>query len=159
MLLQASFLVILVVSVAVREANGKFISNLSPVCMRCLCHASSNCNLSQGCSQGYCGPFFFNREYWEDAGRPTLSADDDPDRDQAFADCARDFRCAERAVENYMSKWGLDCNGDEVTDCDDYALIHFNGHNDCNQAIEGTNFGRRYATCRPRPVEVTSKDP
>jgi len=41
-----------------------------------------------------------------------------------------------------------DCNKDGVTDCDDYARIHFNGREDCS-AIDNTNFWRRYVTCRP----------
>lgn len=41
-----------------------------------------------------------------------------------------------------------DCNRDGVTDCDDYARIHFNGREDCS-AIDNTNYWRRYETCRP----------
>lgn len=73
--------------------------------MRCLCHASTQCNATVGCSQGYCGPYYLNRNYWKDAGQPVLH-DDDPERDQAFVDCAVDAACALRAVESYMAKWG-----------------------------------------------------
>jgi hypothetical protein len=45
------------------------------------------------------------REYWRDAGQVVLP-DDDPDRDQAFVDCAVDPACAQKAVENYMAKYG-----------------------------------------------------
>lgn len=73
--------------------------------MRCLCHASTTCNATIGCSRGYCGPYYLYREYWRDAGQVVLQ-DDDPDRDQAFVDCAVDSACAQKAVENYMAKYG-----------------------------------------------------
>ncbi|XP_025407187.1 lysozyme-like [Sipha flava] len=126
---------------------GRYVSNLSTGCLRCLCHASTACNATIGCSRGYCGPYYLYREYWRDAGQVVLP-DDDPDRDQAFVDCAVDPACAQKAVENYMAKYGRDCNNDGVTDCDDYARTHFNGKEDCS-AIDRTNFWRRYETCRP----------
>lgn len=43
-----------------------------------------------------------------------------------------------------------DCNRDGVTDCDDYAMLHFNLKDDCAPTLEGTNYGRRYASCRPK---------
>jgi len=73
--------------------------------MRCLCQASTLCNETIGCSRGYCGPYYLHREYWRDAGQVVLQ-DDDPDRDQAFVDCAADSACAQKVVENYMMKWG-----------------------------------------------------
>lgn len=81
------------------------MSNLSGNCVRCLCYASTLCNATVGCSRGYCGPYYLHRDYWKDAGQPVLH-DDDPDRDQAFVDCAVDAGCALKAVENYMAKWG-----------------------------------------------------
>lgn len=126
---------------------GRYVSNLNVNCMRCLCYASTLCNSTVGCSRGYCGPYYLYRDYWKEAGQLVLP-DDDPDRDQAFVDCASNMECAQKVVENYMVKWGKDCNKDGVTDCDDYARIHFNGREDCS-AIENTNFGRRYETCRP----------
>jgi len=63
------------------------------------------CNATIGCSRGYCGPYYLHREYWRDAGQVVLQ-DDDPDRDQAFVDCAVDAACAQKVVENYMMKWG-----------------------------------------------------
>lgn len=84
---------------------GRYVSNLSTGCLRCLCHASTACNATIGCSRGYCGPYYLYREYWKDAGQVVLP-DDDPDRDQAFVDCAADSACAQKAVENYMAKYG-----------------------------------------------------
>lgn len=42
-----------------------------------------------------------------------------------------------------------DCNNDGVTDCDDYAMLHFNLKDDCSTSLQSTNFGLRYSTCRP----------
>ncbi|XP_065220773.1 uncharacterized protein LOC135845853 [Planococcus citri] len=126
----------------------KYVSNLSAVCLKCLCYASTQCNATVGCQKGYCGLFFITKEYWAEAGRPTLP-DDDPDRTNAFSDCSKDYTCASTAVEGYMAKNGFDCNNDGVTDCDDYARIHFHGKDKCLNSISNLNFGRRYDTCRP----------
>ncbi|KAL5234157.1 hypothetical protein ACI65C_001567 [Semiaphis heraclei] len=131
---------------------GRHVSNLNGNCMRCLCYASTLCNASVGCSRGYCGPYYLYRDYWKDAGQLVIP-DDDPDRDQAFVDCASNFECAQKVVENYM-----DCNKDGVTDCDDYARIHFNGREDCS-AIDNTNFWRRYETCRPTSSRASHESP
>jgi hypothetical protein len=81
------------------------VSNLNGNCMRCLCYASTLCNVTVGCSRGYCGPYYLYRDYWKEAGQLVLP-DDDPDRDQAFVDCASNVECAQKVVENYMVKWG-----------------------------------------------------
>lgn len=83
---------------------GRYVSNLDGQCMRCLCHASTVCNVTFGCSQGYCGPYYLYRDYWNDAGRLVLR-DDDADRDRAFVDCAEDLSCAQKVVVSYMAKW------------------------------------------------------
>lgn len=128
----------------------KYVSNLSTVCLRCLCHASTTCNITVGCQKNYCGPFFLTKEYWREAGRPTLK-DDDPDRTNAFNDCVKDYACASTTVENYMAKYGYDCNNDGVTDCDDYARLLFHGKDKCATSIANLNFGKRYESCRPVP--------
>ncbi|XP_050535821.1 lysozyme-like isoform X2 [Daktulosphaira vitifoliae] len=127
--------------------GDKFVSNLDSTCLRCLCHASTLCNATFGCSRGFCGPYFIPRDYWKDAGFIVLQ-DDDPDRDMAFIDCVSDMTCAQRTMESYLAKWGRDCNQDGVTDCDDYARTHFNGREDCS-SIDRTNYWRRYESCRP----------
>lgn len=81
------------------------MSNLNVNCLRCLCYASTLCNATVGCSRGYCGPYYLHRDYWKDAGQVVLH-DDDPDRDQAFVDCAANSECAQKVVANYMAKWG-----------------------------------------------------
>lgn len=55
------------------------MSNLSTTCLKCLCHASTQCNMTVSCQKGFCGPLFITKEYWTDAGRPVLE-NDDPDR-------------------------------------------------------------------------------
>ncbi|KAF9424603.1 hypothetical protein HW555_000414 [Spodoptera exigua] len=126
------------------------ITNLNGSCFRCLCHVAG-CDMSRGCSEGYCGPFFISRVYWVDAGKPTLP-DDDPDRKEAFEDCARDYHCSIKIIESYMAKFGKDCNNDGVTDCFDYMLINYHGGRACSKPLMLTQSGRRwlqaYRQCR-----------
>lgn len=78
-------------------SGKKYVSNLSTVCLRCLCHASTQCNTTIGCQKGFCGPLFITKEYWTDAGRPTLK-DDDPDRTNGECKLSfslRQFSCHE----------------------------------------------------------------
>lgn len=42
-----------------------------------------------------------------------------------------------------------DCNNDGVTDCEDYARLHFHGKDGCAKSIKNLNFGKRFETCRP----------
>lgn len=67
----------------------------------------------------------------------------------AFLDCAYEYSCGQHIVEEYLIRYARDCNGDGVTDCDDYAMLHFNLKDRCTSSLDGTNFGRRYSTCRP----------
>ncbi|XP_068085865.1 lysozyme 2 [Anabrus simplex] len=128
--------------------SSVYVSNLHSACLRCLCEAASGCNMTLYCRSGYCGPFYISRVYWVSAGRPVTKYDD-PERDAAYNDCANDYNCAKTIVQNYMAIYGKDCNGDGTTDCDDYAMIHYNGGQRCETSIEGTNFNRRYMKCRP----------
>ncbi|XP_039280368.1 uncharacterized protein LOC111058614 [Nilaparvata lugens] len=130
------------------SVSGLHLSNLSPVCLRCICHASSNCNMTIGCYGGRCGPLQISRQYWKDAGRYVLP-EDNPNRDGAFLDCAEDHSCATQILKHYIIAHGKDCNHDGITDCDDYAMLHFNLKSDCTVPIDATNFGLRYSTCRP----------
>ncbi|CAH2043221.1 unnamed protein product, partial [Iphiclides podalirius] len=90
--------------------TGAFITNLSEGCYRCLCHVSTKCDTSHGCTAGYCGPFNISRVYWIDAGKITLP-DDDPDRNHAWEDCARNYHCSKRIIEGYLQKFGKDAIG------------------------------------------------
>lgn len=60
-----------------------------------------------------------------------------------------DFLCRVNMNCRRLSVVSQDCNRDGVTDCDDYAMLHFNLKEDCRSSLDGTNFGRRYSTCRP----------
>ncbi|XP_026480512.1 lysozyme-like [Ctenocephalides felis] len=141
-------------------AARPFLTNLSRDCLRCLCHAASGCNLAspyECSSDGRCGPFRLSYGQWKDAGRPTpetprpglRTTGGEPD----FTDCAGDYRCAEHVVITYMEIHGQDCNGDQVTDCDDYMLINAHGNMPCYRRLNRTSDGReylqRYRVCRP----------
>nr|CAD7446248.1 unnamed protein product [Timema bartmani] len=130
-----------------------FISNLSPACVRCLCEAATECNNTFACIKGYCGPFYISKVYWIEAGRPVLD-EDDPERTRAYEDCATDITCAARILEAYMVKYGRDCNGDNVTNCDDYARIHYHGGTKCESPLDENTFSRRYSRCRPEQSEA-----
>ncbi|KAJ2945488.1 hypothetical protein O0L34_g299 [Tuta absoluta] len=123
------------------SVSGIYISNLNDTCIRCLCHVAG-CDTGHGCSEGYCGPFYISRVYWADAGRPTLP-DDDPERREAFEDCARDYHCSIRIVVSYMTKFGKDCNLNGVTDCFDYMMINHHGGGACHAPLSNTELGRR----------------
>ncbi|XP_063829396.1 lysozyme-like [Ostrinia nubilalis] len=121
---------------------GVYITNLSGACLRCLCHVAG-CDMSHGCTDGYCGPFYISRVYWVDAGRPTLP-EDNPDRVEAFEDCAKDYYCSIKIVENYMARFGKDCNKDGVTDCFDYMMINYHGGRACTGPLFLTMHGLRW---------------
>nr|ALM25916.1 i-type lysozyme 1 [Harmonia axyridis] len=129
--------------------------NLDQHCFRCLCRAATNCNMTFGCVQGYCGPYKISRIYWIDAGRVTLP-DDDVERAGAYEDCALSFHCAQRIVLKYFLKYGRDCNDDGVTDCNDYSMINFNGGHGCrgdlNRSEPGRAWLKRYHACNPYPA-------
>ncbi|CAG4951553.1 unnamed protein product [Colias eurytheme] len=118
---------------------GIYVTNLNESCVRCLCHVAG-CDLSHTCSGGYCGPFYISRVYWVDAGKPTLP-DDNPDRKEAYEDCARDYHCSVKIVQSYMAKFGTDCNGDGVTDCYDYMMINHHGGRACSEPLYLTPLG------------------
>lgn len=126
--------------------------NLNRQCMRCLCVAATECDITKNCDKGYCGPFKVSRLYWIDAGEVTLP-NDDKERAGAYEDCALNYQCAQKMVINYMIKYGRDCNGDGVTDCDDYSMINFNGGYQCqpplNRSDPGKLWLRRYKNCNP----------
>ncbi|XP_063625533.1 lysozyme-like [Cydia splendana] len=131
-------------------STGLYISNLSQACYRCLCHVATGCDVSHGCTAGYCGPFNISRVYWIDAGKVTLP-EDDPERNHAWEDCARSYHCASRIVEGYLQKFGKDCNSDGVTNCFDYMMINGNGGYGCtaplNRSANGRRWLRRFQDC------------
>ncbi|XP_039756415.1 lysozyme 2-like [Pararge aegeria] len=130
---------------------GVFIPNLTEACYRCLCFVATKCEISHSCTAGYCGPFNISRVYWVDSGRVTLP-DDDPERNHAWEDCARQYDCAKGIIEGYLQRYGRDCSGDGVTDCFDYMMVNGNGGPGCTAPLNGSVNGRRwlerYELCR-----------
>ncbi|KAK7869611.1 hypothetical protein R5R35_009985 [Gryllus longicercus] len=135
------------------EEAAAWLPALHRACLRCLCEAATGCDARIGCVKGYCGPFKVSRLYWMEAGNITLP-NDDPERAGAYEDCARQYMCSSRLVTSYMSKLKKDCNGDGLINCDDFALIHFNGGYSCeqplNQSKAGQLYAARYERCRPK---------
>ncbi|XP_068201135.1 lysozyme 2-like [Palaemon carinicauda] len=129
---------------------------ISDDCMMCLCEAATGCNLTAGCQSTYegayfCGPFHISRAYWLDAGSPTLNYVDDPSTED-FKECTQDYYCSTITVENYVSKTviskGIDCDGDNLINCVDYAIVHKRGGYNCNQTDDRpTRFYKRFYDC------------
>ncbi|XP_026495858.1 lysozyme-like [Vanessa tameamea] len=103
---------------------------VTEVCLGCICQAVSGCKQGQLCEGNACGLFRITWAYWADAGKPVLPGTA-PDSPTAYSDCTNDPRCAAEAVQNYMRKFGQDCNGDGVVNCYDYMAIHKLGGYGC----------------------------
>ncbi|KDR15949.1 invertebrate-type lysozyme 3-like [Zootermopsis nevadensis] len=119
-------------------------SQLDPVseeCLQCICEASTSCDFGVGCGTETCGPYGITWGYWNDGLRPVLNQDS-PEADGAYARCANDQQCAARVVQNYMSRYGHDCNGDAETTCYDFAAIHRSGSNNCGAQLDSGYFNR-----------------
>nr|XP_045609372.1 lysozyme-like isoform X1 [Procambarus clarkii]XP_045609373.1 lysozyme-like isoform X2 [Procambarus clarkii]XP_045609374.1 lysozyme-like isoform X3 [Procambarus clarkii]XP_045609375.1 lysozyme-like isoform X3 [Procambarus clarkii] len=118
-------------------------------CLGCLCDASTRCNKAMGCHSvnlKVCGPFLISKPYWNEAGKPVLNERDDPYAENAFNDCVHDYTCSVKTIRNYMAKYGKDCNGDGVIDCDDFARLHKFGYTDCSKPYEPI-FNSRFSYC------------
>ena len=147
-----------------------YLSNLNATCLRCICVGLTNCDVLRGCENEYCGkstkpinqtpilknisslgPFYISRIYWADAGK-VVFPDDNPNRENAYSDCASDYPCASKIITNYMIKYAKDCNEDGVIDCSDYDVIHLNGFANCDKKLETLSHGRdflsRYNQCK-----------
>ncbi|RWS14141.1 Lysozyme 1-like protein, partial [Dinothrombium tinctorium] len=122
-------------------SNSLFISGEEPVsdnCLSCICEASSGCDLSQKCDSSFCGPYLISWAYWADGGKPGGD----------YVSCALNKKCAERAIQGYMSKWLSDCNSDGIIDCDDFAAIHKLGPTSCSsKSLFSSKYWRQYEQC------------
>lgn len=49
----------------------------------------------------------------------------------AYDNCVNEPFCAARTIQNYMKRYGQDCNNDGKVDCIDYAKIHIFGGYGC----------------------------
>ncbi|KAJ8923446.1 hypothetical protein NQ315_002005 [Exocentrus adspersus] len=137
-----------------RNNNLPFISNYDWRCMECICKATiGGCNRSLACEKGYCGPFRISKIHWIDAGNITLPADDPERGDAAYQACSLDYLCAQQILLGYFHRYTIDCNGDGVTNCDDYAMMHVNGRGQCFPPVNRTERGKRwwdkYTECDP----------
>ncbi|XP_060522272.1 lysozyme 2-like [Cylas formicarius] len=138
--------------VSTGDGADLILQNLNHQCLRCLCHVATGCDLTMGCVKGYCGPYKISKIYWKDADEVTLP-DDDKERAGAYEDCAISYNCAQKLVVNYMSKYGRDCNGDGVTNCEDYMMINFNGGVQCQTPMNRSEIAIQWVTkfkmCNP----------
>ncbi|KAK4292133.1 hypothetical protein Pmani_035080 [Petrolisthes manimaculis] len=126
---------------------------VQPNCLGCLCEASTNCNVTQGCHVPYagayfCGPFLISWAYWSDAGKPVIT-NDNPDRKGAFENCVNDLYCAAQTVRNYMANFSDDCDKDGQVTCTDVVLIHKLGYQACGSSLQG-HFGTKFEECRSK---------
>ncbi|XP_015186257.1 PREDICTED: lysozyme-like [Polistes dominula] len=118
---------------------------VSKVCLGCICEAVSGCKTTLGCNGDVCGPFRITHAYWVDAGKPTLNNEANTN-EGAYPNCVNDAFCAGNAVESYMKKFGRDCNGDGIVNCDDYIRIHRYGKNGCMNQLD-SKLEYVYKTC------------
>ncbi|XP_063829397.1 lysozyme-like [Ostrinia nubilalis] len=127
----AILMLIAVCAADVSELRGN-PQPVTEVCLGCICQAVSGCQ-SSGCQGDHCGLFHITWPYWADGGKPTINnlPADHPD---AFSSCANDPYCAARTVQNYMARFGQDCNGDGQVNCYDYMAIHKLGGYGCKGA-------------------------
>ncbi|GLV40790.1 uncharacterized protein CBL_13707 [Carabus blaptoides fortunei] len=87
-------------------------------CISCICQ--------DGCGMTY--------NYWIDAGRPTVQGDYAA-ANYAYENCANEYECSSRAIQNYMFRYQRDCNNDGKIDCYDHASIHRLGSDACGGNI------------------------
>ncbi|XP_003487472.1 lysozyme 2-like [Bombus impatiens] len=125
------------------QENSTGKEPVSRVCLGCICEAASGCNITIGCDGSVCGPFRITWAYWADAGKPIIN---DSMTQDAYPRCVNDVHCAARTVENYMWKYGQDCNGDGIINCDDYVRIHQLGAYGCTSSLN-SKFENIYKHC------------
>lgn len=120
-------------------------TGVTKVCLGCICEAVSGCKTTLGCNGDVCGPFGITWAYWADAGKPTLNNEANTN-DGAYPNCVNNAFCAGTTVENYMNKFGRDCNGDGIVNCDDFIRIHRYGKNGCTNPLD-SKFENIYKIC------------
>ncbi|XP_012270123.1 lysozyme-like [Orussus abietinus] len=126
------------------QSQGSSIK-VSQTCLGCICEAASGCNTTLGCNGEVCGPFRITWGYWADGGKPTLN-DEPNSAEGAYSRCVNEPFCAARAIEGYMNKFGQDCNGDGVINCDDFVRIHRLGGYGCSGGLD-VKYENAYKAC------------
>ncbi|XP_060654701.1 lysozyme [Drosophila nasuta] len=114
-------------------------------CLTCMCEALSGCNDTAICVNGACGIFRLTWDQWVDCGRLTL-AGESPLSESSFINCANDPHCAADSLQNYMVKYGQDCNNDDKEDCLDYNAIHYMGPFSCRKHMP-FNYEHTFKKC------------
>ncbi|KAJ9600271.1 hypothetical protein L9F63_009447 [Diploptera punctata] len=128
----ASTLLIIITTLFLGRVTGQLISEQ---CLQCICYATSGCDVTGGCSDYTCGPYGITWEYWADAARPVM-ASDNPFIDGAYVRCTSNKECSERTLQNYMLRYGRDCNGDGTSSCYDFAAVHRAGADTCTGPLD-----------------------
>ncbi|MPC24667.1 Lysozyme [Portunus trituberculatus] len=122
-------------------------------CLGCMCEAATRCNATTACHHSgggyFCGPFHISWAYWADAKKPVL-LHDDPNRQGAFEDCAKDLYCSASVVRTYMKTFAQDCDGDGVITCKDYVRLHKLGRLGCSAPLPKDRFTSQFEECVTR---------
>jgi len=118
---------------------------VTDVCLGCICEAVSNCNVTLQCDGDTCGLFRITWAYWSDAGKPT-NGGQIPDDPTAYTNCVTEPRCAARAVQGYMAKFGQDCNKDGIINCYDHMAIHKKGGYGCSGELP-YDYANKFMQC------------
>ncbi|KAF5306612.1 hypothetical protein FQA39_LY08801 [Lamprigera yunnana] len=105
----------------------------SEVCLGCICRAASGCDIEKECENNACGPYRITKDYWMDSGNWTYN-DHSPKEDKSYIKCVTNYYCSTFTVQEYIKKFKKDCNGDGVTNCEDFAAIHALGSTNCHKA-------------------------
>ncbi|KAH8355232.1 hypothetical protein KR093_009170, partial [Drosophila rubida] len=143
-------------------------------CLECLCETQSGCNASAICVNGACGIFRITLGFWTESGQLTLPNDTSMSVDgkcfdrvidtlllplfvhppsAAFTNCVNDPYCAANTIQNYMYKYGQDCNGDELINCEDYGALHKLGNLNCRAELP-YSFAKVFKRCLKRKQQV-----
>lgn len=122
-------------------------------CLECLCETTSGCDAKAICVNGACGIFRITLGFWKEGGQLTLSNETTLTQTgklimmstclfvylnsskyfTAFTDCVNDPHCAADTIQNYMYKYGQDCNRDGKIDCLDFGALHKMGNLACQK--------------------------
>uniref|UniRef100_T1JAY4 lysozyme n=1 Tax=Strigamia maritima TaxID=126957 RepID=T1JAY4_STRMM len=130
---------------------------VSRLCLDCIFQVVTGCDQSRCSSLTVNDPYQISLAYWIDAGRPWSKQRNSNGKVYDITDfigfhsCARNKSCAEQAIQNYMKKFGRDCNKDGVVNCLDFARIHKAGPYACDALwMESHNFLTRIKQCQSK---------
>ncbi|XP_060654699.1 lysozyme 2 [Drosophila nasuta] len=125
-------------------------------CLECLCETQTGCNASKICVNGACGIFRITLGFWIESGQLTLPNDTSLSVD-AFINCVNDPYCAANTIQNYMHKYGQDCNGDDLINCKDFGALHKLGNLNCRADLP-YSFAKVFNKCLKRKEQQEAKN-